>query len=190
MDISKAGIKNPYITNIGIDKLAVKQSLDKKLQNTIVYDEEPTVIVDLSKLAKSTLLTNVNLDASGPLEFRDSGLSIRMDSEALLESMMFEKGSVEEFISKGLSDVMKKAEANLTAVELGQLINSAAWSNGATIEERAINRESGIRLAEHFANTYIDDPNKRDAFMESIRDFAKRDANRMYFDILKILQQV
>ena len=176
MDITQIGVNSTYISNNKTDKLYNKQSQDDKLWNTAEGSVEPTVIVDLSKLAKSTLLTNVNYDASGPLEFRDSGLKIRMDSEALLESMMFEKGSVEEFISKELSGVMKKAEANLVAVELGQLINSTAWKNGTTIEERAVNRESGVRLAEHFANTYINDSDKRDAFMESIRAFAERDA--------------
>ena len=105
---------------------------------------------------------------------RDSRLTFRVDAETLLESVNFSKGSVEDLLAAGLTGKMKKAEINLVAIEVGQLVNSSAYMNGSSIEERAVNREVGRRLAEHFAHTYFDDQDEVDALMVFINGFIER----------------
>ena len=114
-------------------------------------------------------------DASGDLEFKDSGLSIQIDTQSVLESKKFFEGSIHDVISKALSSGMGKAEANIAAIEIGYLVKSAAANNGDYLEDRAANREIGLKLAEHFANSYIKNEDERNTFIEVIGNFAKRD---------------
>ena len=105
----------------------------------------------------------------------DSGYVTRIDLEALFGSMSFKKDTVEEYISHVLANKIRKPEANLVAIELGHLICSSAYSNGATIEERALNREVGLRLMELIALAYFNSVNEVEAFMLRINGFAKFD---------------
>ena len=82
---------------------------------------------------------------------------------------------VEDYISVGLAGKVKVVEAKLAAIELGFLINSYAYKNGATVKERAVNREIGQRLAEHIAHIFFDDPDEEDEFMEGIRSYVEKD---------------
>ena len=129
-----------------------------------------------------TARANVMTDLTGEIGTSSFSISsaalesvIHMNTEAILESMFFNRNSVEAFISNGLTGKMEKAEANLVAFELGQLINSSTCKNGSSIEEHAFNREIGLRLAEYFSKTYISDPDIENMFMERIKDFAYRD---------------
>ena len=114
---------------------------------------------------------------AGSAALRDIGSSIRKDTQALLESVNFNRGSIEEFVSVGLTGSMNKAEANLVAIELGRLINSAVYMHGLTIEERAANSEIGRRLAEHFATNYFEDQDEAKALMVLVNAFVEK--NRM-----------
>jgi len=113
----------------------------------------------------------------GSRAFSEKGpeTTIRMNTETILKSMLFSKDSIEKHISNSLTDKMNKTEANLVAFEIGQLINSAGYKNGLTIEERAINREKGLRLAEYFSLTYFDDFDEGKVFLEHTKDFAEHD---------------
>jgi len=82
---------------------------------------------------------------------------------------------VEDYISVGLAGKIKIIEAKLAAIELGFLINSFAYRNGATVYERAVNRETGLRLAEHLAHIFFDNPDEEEIFMEGIRSYAEND---------------
>jgi len=99
---------------------------------------------------------------------------MRLDTEALLESVHFNEGSVEDCVAMGLTGSMSQAEANLVAIELGRLINSAVYKHGLTIEERAINGEIGRRLAEYFALTYFEDKDQAKALMVLVDAFIER----------------
>jgi hypothetical protein len=130
--------------------------------------------------ANTICFAKVLLDAidSGLLEFKDSDPTDSLNPECLLRSMGFAKNSIEELISVALTGRMAKAEANLVAIELGYLINSSTYKNGATIEERAINRETGMRLAERFAQTYFGVPGEVNALMSELVAFAEKDIMR------------
>ena len=109
------------------------------------------------------------------LELQDYGHSVSIDPESLLDSMRFKRGSVEKYISTKLVGKMSKIEANLVAAELGYLINSSAYSNGTSVKERAANRETGLRIAEYFANNYFFSRAEAKEFIDGIREFADHD---------------
>jgi len=128
--------------------------------------------------ARANVMTDLSEEIdSSSFTIRSAALEsvIYMNTEAMLESMFFNRNSVEAFISNSLTCKMEKAEANLVAFELGQLINSSKYKNGSTIEEHAFSREIGLRLAEDFSRKYINDPDIVKTFMESIKGFAERD---------------
>jgi len=101
--------------------------------------------------------------------------SIRFVPTTPLDSVIFEAGSIEEFISNGLTGKMKKNGPGFVALKIGYMVNSFINNNGATIEERAIQREVGLRLAEYFAKAFIDSPDEAQAFVDGIKGFAYRD---------------
>jgi hypothetical protein len=149
------------------------------------------VVIHLSDYAKNTCQTmkkttsedQADTDRPNLTEQINPGLRVINDSEsnvrigpsALLESIAFSKDSIEEYISAGLRDKMKKAGTSLVAIELGYMINSFSNKNGSTVEERAITREIGRRLAEYFIQTFIDDPVEKKERMAGINGFAERD---------------
>jgi len=114
--------------------------------------------------------------AKQPIPFlrRTPDASILIDAEALFESINFSKGSIEELVSKGLAGSMSKAECNLVAIELGKLVNCAAYYYDLTTEKKAANREIGLRLARFFAQSYFDDPTDEKACLERIESFIER----------------
>jgi len=127
-----------------------------------------------NNLDKASLMQEKRDKRTGRAALLDSGNNIRVDTEALLSSVNFNKGSIEDFVSMGLSGCMNKAEANLVAIELGRLINSAVYMHGLTIEERAVNSEIGRRLAEYFALTYFEDQEEAKALMLLVNSFIER----------------
>ena len=108
------------------------------------------------------------------LVHKEPGISVQVDTEALLESINFNKGSIEELVAKGLEGKMKKAESNLVAIELGKLINCSTDYYGMTVEKRAASREVGLRLARLFIRTFFDAPDEAKACIERIKAFIER----------------
>ena len=127
-------------------------------------------------LNRDSLTREKRVKRPGSASLLESGISIRVDTEALLESVRFNKGSIEDFLSIGLTGIMNKAEANLVAIELGRLINSAVYKHGLTIEERAVNGEIGRRLAEYFAYSYFEDTDEAKALMVLVNAFIEKNA--------------
>lgn len=101
--------------------------------------------------------------------------SIRFVPAPPLDSMSFDAGSIEEYITTGLAGKMVKPGLNYVALKLGYMINSFSNRNGATIEERAVNREVGLRIAEYFADAFIDKPFEVQSFTDGLKGFAYRD---------------
>ena len=88
----------------------------------------------------------------------------------------FNAGTLEHFITDALAG--KARNASLVASELGQMIRSAANNNGATVEERAVNRETGLKHAEYIAKNCFDDPDEAKAFLDGIMKFYENDVMR------------
>ena len=82
---------------------------------------------------------------------------------------------VVDYVTVGLTGKLKIIEAKLVAIELGRLINSALFENGSTIEERAQNREIGLRLAEYLAKLLFNDKRETSSFLRGLRQLADED---------------
>jgi len=134
-------------------RLTVKVNSDAKNK-----DPDPAAAID----------PNMNL-------LRITDAEIPMFTESDINAMKFSKNSIEKYISSKLAKNMKKVKANIIAIELGQLINSHFHKNGSTFEDRAVNRKTGLLLAEHFARTSFCCPDAAKAFMEDVKGFAERD---------------
>jgi hypothetical protein len=102
----------------------------------------------------------------------DEGSSQKRQERDLRRCIDF---NVEEYISIALTGKVKIIEAKLVAIELGYMINSCAYNNGATIEERAVNREIGMRLAKHLANIFFDCDDEAKAFTDGLSDYVVHD---------------
>lgn len=88
----------------------------------------------------------------------------------------YTEGTLEKFISDSLDG--KAQNSTLVAQGLAEKIKSAAYGNGATVEERAINREIGMQNARYIAETYFDNPDEAKAFMDEINRFYEKDILR------------
>jgi len=88
------------------------------------------------------------------------------------------RSALEDYIMTWFSKKMSKRNAHRLANELGHLINSAGYGYGDTIEERAMFRETGTRIAEYIIGTLYDDPEDRKKFMDGIIDYARHDILR------------
>ena len=85
----------------------------------------------------------------------------------------FVSGSLGEFITNNLEG--KARNASLVASELSMMIRGTISNPNATVEERAINRETAIKNAEYIAQNYFDDPDEAKAFLDGINRFAEND---------------
>jgi len=114
--------------------------------------------------------------SSGLLELEDSVLRmIGTSAYDIFNQTVFQTGSIEDSISQQFSAYVDYSKADLIAIELGKLIRISAKTIGLTVEERAISREIGMRLAELLANAYFSCPNDVSAFTETIKNYAQRD---------------
>jgi hypothetical protein len=69
---------------------------------------------------------------------------------------------------------MDPITADSFTAELSRLIRGTWGENGnlsGTVEERAANREKGLKLAEYIAETYIDEPEERENFLDGVKRF-------------------
>lgn len=89
---------------------------------------------------------------------------------------VFNDGTLEKFIADSLEG--KAKNASLVANELGQMIRGTIHNPNATVEERATSRETALRLAEHIARDYFDNPDEARAFLDGINRFAENDVLR------------
>lgn len=113
-----------------------------------------------------------------------SGLSERELIASLFDSgggearviFAFNEGTLEKFIADKLAG--KAANAEYVAYELGQMVTGTRYNSGATVEERAVIRETALKNAEDIARIYFDDPAEAKAFLEELHRFADNDILR------------
>jgi hypothetical protein len=88
----------------------------------------------------------------------------------------FMEGTLEALISGELNGKLKNA--SLVASELGKMIRGTFGNPDATVEERAIDRETALSHVKYLAENYFDDPDKAKAFLEKVQRFADNDILR------------
>ena len=154
--------------------------------------DDPAAILTLSKEAKAELLANKKDSLPhaemgelvfGPDDFYDSGLFLKMDADGKPISdndkvFIIPFGSNEVEYAASVYLYGKVDNYNEVAAELGQLLKSYNYGNGETVEERVVNRETGLKLAEYLAKTYLDDPDEAADFMKRVNQSAEYDELR------------
>jgi hypothetical protein len=88
----------------------------------------------------------------------------------------FMEGTLEDFISDKLGGKLKNA--SMVASELGKMIRGTFGNPDASVEERAIDRETALSHARYLAENYFDDPDDAKAFLKEIQRFADNDILR------------
>ncbi|OEF97098.1 hypothetical protein [Desulfuribacillus alkaliarsenatis] len=88
----------------------------------------------------------------------------------------FQQGSLEYIVANALDG--KSVNPSLYASELGKAIRSTVSMPNATIEERAIYRETALKNAQHIAENYFDNEEEATAFINKIKQFAENDILR------------
>jgi len=187
-------------------------------RSNATLNSEPSFMIEISEegrlasmLIKEFDLTDITalkvdeglLSAQGPLADREkpmyeqrqvaflSGTPLELDpldNEFMIAGVRhnFHEGTLERFITETLDD--KARNSSMVALELGKMIKSAAYSNGETVEERATNREIGMSHAKYIADTYFDNPEEAQVFLDEINRYYEKDILRekgyMVFDNL------
>ena len=201
MDASRIGKNNPiFSNNTRFGKLSGGQPKDEKLQNDEKPGDDPAAKVSISDAGRLASLQIREFDATTSFlkidedffsheararsraEFAESIANRQeidpFDNEFQIMGVKgeFLEASLEYFVSNALEG--KARNASMVAGELGQMIRSAAYNNGATVEERAIKRETGLRHAEYIAQNYFEDPDEAKAFMDGVMRFYENDVMR------------
>jgi len=113
---------------------------------------------------------------SGLLELEDSVLRmIGTSAHDIFNQTIFQAGSIEDLISQQFSAYVEYTKADLIAIELSKLIGISSKTIGLTIEERAIGREIGLRLARQLAKDYFGNPKDVNIFTEAMKSYVQRD---------------
>ncbi|SNS65343.1 hypothetical protein SAMN05446037_1015108 [Anaerovirgula multivorans] len=89
---------------------------------------------------------------------------------------IFNEGTLEQFLSDKLEG--KVQNASLLASEIAGQIRGTINNPNATVEERAINRETAIKLSEYIAQNYFDNADEANAFLTEINKYAENDVLR------------
>lgn len=100
----------------------------------------------------------------------------KKDIELDLVHYEFRDGTLEDLINKKLEG--KANNASHLASEIAQQIRGAVSNPDATVEERAINRKTALKLSEHIAENYFDNPEEAEEFLSIIHKFAQNDEMR------------
>jgi len=85
-------------------------------------------------------------------------------------------GSLEESLFNLLDG--KARNSSMVVAELGLMLQGTIYNANATIEERAINRETAVRNAESIVKAFFDNSDEADAFMDLVRKAAANDILR------------
>jgi len=83
-------------------------------------------------------------------------------------------GTLNKLVADVVNAKMDPNTANKFKAELDRLISGAYTADGkmaGTVEERAVDMEKGLKLAEYIAENYIDDPESRKDFLDGVRVF-------------------
>ncbi|AOY74662.1 hypothetical protein [Clostridium formicaceticum] len=163
------------------------------------YDNENGAEVYISDEARKLFQALKEYDCSSPLKFNEEFFRRDYYEQRKLEfgkriaerkninplenefqilgvKYIFNDGTLEQFLSKKLEG--KVQNATLLASEITSQIRGTISNQSATIEERAINRETALKLAEYIAQNYFDDADEANDFLREINKYAENDILR------------
>ena len=182
-DLALGWFANESVENLDFKEYVPGNSKDDN-KNVLTCDFYENLISIYQPLNKADAKGRVAVDSSGYTAAIRSGLLeledcvLRMVGTSaydIYNQAVFQAGSIEDLISQQLSTHVDYSKADLIAVELGKLTRISSKMIGLTIEERAISREIGLRLAGMLANAYLSCPKEVAEFTDTIKSYAQRD---------------
>jgi len=204
MDVSKVGVHSHFTKGMArTGRQAVENATQDKLKNAVTLEVESAAKVDISPEGRLALLkelqfkeynpatsylkidegffsheahTQIKADFAEGINNRTEIDPFDNEFQMLAVHATFLKGSLEHFIQGAIDG--KARNSSLVASELGQMIRSAAYNNGATAEERAVLRETGMKHAKYIAQNFFENPNEAKAFLDGIKRFYDNDVLR------------
>gem|GEM_PF-4300831 len=185
MDVTQINRGIPFAVNRynQAEKRLAEKEQDTADTKTAVPESEPAVIVEISNEGRQYAIgeqitgfdyadvTRLDFDVSllegkGPIEPRERPTHIPTIEHRLLDV----RGLVSlDFIISDALEGKKVDNRTAAGIELGKMIMSAAYGNGETAEERAINRELGMKHAEYIAENYFKDPEEAKTFLDRVK---------------------
>ena len=184
MDVTQINRGIPFTANSSqTEKRYAGKAQDAVEPNAAATESEPAVIVDISKEGRQyaigqqiTDLDNENatrlesdltlLEGKGPIEPRERPTHLPTIEHRLLDV----RGLVSlDFIMSDALEGKKVDNRSAAGIELAKMVMSSAYGNGETLEERAINRELGMKHAEYIAENYFKDPDEAKAFLDRVK---------------------
>ncbi|AEE96805.1 hypothetical protein [Mahella australiensis] len=116
------------------------------------------------------------LEFAKSLSERQDIAPLENEFQILGVSYVFKPGSLEQFISEKLEG--KAENPSLLASEIAENIRGTVSNPNATIDERAVNRKTALRLAEEIARNYFDNVDEAKDFLSVINEYAENDVLR------------
>ncbi len=171
---------NPAATGFGAyktetgKKQPVSFDTQKKGYNTVDL-QSGTITKDGSASQPALKFDTASFDREAFEKARDQ--KIRESAEMLNASIehTFNEGTLANHIHQSLKGKIDDADG--VADRLNDMIR-ATFGSGATVEERAEQRETGLLHAEYLAETYFENPDEAKAFLDEIYRFANNDVLR------------
>jgi hypothetical protein len=141
---------------------------------------EPAAIFDISARGRELAALQIRI-LDEPLISEEEAFQMKADfGKSLLDPSSHKQihtvsgeGTVRRLVQDVVNYKTDPTTARLITDELDRLI-TGIYVNGktdGTIEERAVNREKGLKLAEYIAETYIDEPSERKNFLDGVKHF-------------------
>ena len=184
MDITQINRGLPVaVKSYQVEKRLAEKEQDIADVKTAVQEREPAVIVEISnegrQYAIGQQITDIDyenathidtvsslLEGKGPIEPRERPTVLPTIENRLLDV----RGLVAlDFVISDALEGKKVDNRTAAGIELAKMVMASAYGNGETVEERAINRELGMKHAEYIAENYFDDTDEAKAFLDRVK---------------------
>ncbi|PKM49185.1 MAG: hypothetical protein CVV02_17105 [Firmicutes bacterium HGW-Firmicutes-7] len=116
------------------------------------------------------------LDFAKSISEREDIDPLENEFQILGVKYIFQEGTLEHLLTDKLEG--KAKNASLVASEIAKKIRGTVNDPDATIEERAVNRQTGLKLAEYIAQKYFDNDDEANDFLAEINKYVENDVLR------------
>ncbi|MPW25480.1 hypothetical protein GC105_06735 [Alkalibaculum sp. M08DMB] len=179
------------ISNLTYNEInTVKVSSTKKVDNDEVFisDESRKMFLALQEHDFSSPLKfdkqfldkdyfeQSKLDFAKSISERQDLNPLENEFQILGVKYIFQEGTLEQFLTEKLEG--KTKNASLLASEISKNIRGTVYNPNATIEERAINRKTVLKLCEYIAQNYFYNEDEFNEFLAEINKYVENDVMR------------
>ncbi|AOT72311.1 hypothetical protein [Geosporobacter ferrireducens] len=168
-------VKENGSNNIHNDELFISDESIKMCLALKGYDSDSPLKFDEQFLNKD-YYEQRKLDFAKSISEKQDIDPLENEFQILGVKYIFQAGTLEHFLTEKLEG--KTKNASLIANEIAEKIRGTVSNPNATIEERAMNRKTALKLAEHIAQNYFDNDDEANEFLSEINKYAENDVLR------------